>query len=223
MISPQDVECIRECGSIRHRGSRADHVEIVANHVRQHQRYDGGRRCQPCELTTLDSRQMLTNGIQLVNVRAARQQRFRRGLLIGERNPSAGSGSKAEAPPDIRQITRSRCPALRAISTMPFAPRMPFLSGTGCPHSHNSTRRSRAVCPYFTFTRPSVMRRPGTRSIAAAIVAPAFPAPTTYTFSNRRGLHRRMCRRIASRGSAASTAAWKMRSAWAAQLAFGGH
>src|SRR5580704_4217833 len=47
----------------------------------------------------------------------------------------AGSGSNAEAPPEIKQITRSSGPAWLAIWAMRRAPATPRWSGTGWPHS----------------------------------------------------------------------------------------
>ena len=43
-------------------------------------------------------------------------------------------------------------------------PSTPCSSGTGWPHSFSSMRRSLAVWPYFTLSRPPVIRRPRTRS-----------------------------------------------------------
>ena len=91
----------------------------------------------------------------------------------------AGSGSSAEAPPEIRHSTRSPTPAAEAISAMRSAPAAPRWSGTGCPHSFSSMRRSLATWPYLTFTRPPVTIRPNARSAARAMEAPALPAPIT--------------------------------------------
>ena len=93
--------------------------------------------------------------------------------------PEAGSGSRAEAPPEIRQTTRSSCCAPVAMPAMRAAPSTPRASGRGWPLSFSSMRRNLARCPYLTLIRPAVIRLPRTRSAAFAIEAPALPAPTT--------------------------------------------
>ena len=88
-----------------------------------------------------------------------------------------GRGKSAEAPPEIRQIRRSRGPAARAISEMRLAPSTPLSSGTGWPHSLSRTRPGGAVWPYLTLINPPETRRPSKRATARAITALALPAP----------------------------------------------
>ena len=52
----------------------------------------------------------------------------------------AGAGSSAEPPPDIRAMIRSSSPACPAMRAMRVAPATPAASGSGWPHSFNSTR-----------------------------------------------------------------------------------
>ena len=94
-------------------------------------------------------------------------------------NPATGSGISAEAPPLIRQITRSSASAPAANDAISNAASTPRSSGTGCAASRNFTRRSGNVCPSFTITQLAVIRLPNSFSTAFAIGAQAFPAPTT--------------------------------------------
>ena len=96
---------------------------------------------------------------------------------------SAGSGSNADAPPEIRHSTRSSAPA--AGGHFGDAPRAFDAALVG--HGMAAFIQFDAaqfdpvgdVWPYFTFSRPPVMRRPSTRSAARAMAAPALPAPIT--------------------------------------------
>ncbi len=61
--------------------------------------------------------------------------------------PGAGSESRAEAPPDIRQSTRSSAPAPSASARMRRAAASPAASGTGCEASTTSIRRQGTPWP----------------------------------------------------------------------------
>ena len=79
---------------------------------------------------------------------------------------SAGETNNAEAPPEMRQITRvssSACFSILMISSVPFTPAS---SGTGCDASITFILFNFAAWPYFTIIRPSVMNLPKMDSIA---------------------------------------------------------
>ena len=96
--------------------------------------------------------------------------------------PSAGEGSRADPPPEMRQITRSFSPNFSSSSAISSAPETPLWSGMGWPTSLSLTLFNSERCPYFTLMTPRVIRSPRISSTAKAIEAPAFPPPVTETW-----------------------------------------
>src|SRR5471032_3061036 len=76
----------RKGGSIGGRGGGADHVQVVAHYVRKQQRFHRGRRGQTGQLAALDARDVLADGVDLVDIGAAGQQQASSGLLLFERD-----------------------------------------------------------------------------------------------------------------------------------------
>ena len=60
--------------------------------------------------------------------------------------PSAGKASSEDAPPDIRQMTRSSAVKPCASAAIRSAARRPAASGTGCAASTTSMRATRRAC-----------------------------------------------------------------------------
>ena len=146
---------------VRRGGSRADDVQVVADDVREQQRLDRRRRGQPRQLPSLDAGNVLADGVDLVDVGAACQQQAGDGLLLFERD--ARSGQRQQRRRAARDEADHQVVRLRLLARSPrSAPRRstPRSSGTGCPHSFNSMRRSLARWPSFTLTSPPVIRRP---------------------------------------------------------------
>ena len=161
-------------------GAGADDVEVVADHIGKQQRFHSRRSCEARQLPAFDPRDMFADGVDLVDIGAAGQQQARDGLLLFERDRRGrqrqqrrcAAGDQAD---DQIVLLCGRCDRRDALR----ARRRRARRAPGWPHSFSSMRRSLAVCPSLTFTRPAVMRRPRTRSAAFAMDAPAFPAPTT--------------------------------------------
>src|ERR1035437_10105640 len=171
-----------EGGSVGSGGAGTDDVEIVADDIGKQQGFHAGGGGQARQLPALDARDVLTDGVDLVDGGARGQQQAGGGLVFLEGDTLGGRGQEgksAEAPPETRQITRSSRPAAAAICAIRTAPATPRSSGTGWPHWFNSMRRNLATWPSLTLIRPAVMRRPRTRSAACAMEAPALPAPIT--------------------------------------------
>ena len=157
----QDGGGAGERGGIGRGGAGADHVEIVADHVGEQQRFHRAGAARRASCPPLIARDVFAHGIDLVDVGAASQQQLRGRLFFLERDRAARAA--AAAPTRRRKSGTApgrRARAAAAISAMRCAPATPRSSGTGWPHSFSSMRRSCAVWPYFTFIRPAVMRRP---------------------------------------------------------------
>ena len=169
----------RRC--VGRRGPRADHVQIVADHVGEQQRFHRRRGRQARQLSALDPRDVLAHRVDLVDVRAARQQQSRDGLLLFQRDRFAPAAAAAPiAPPEIRHSTRSSFSARRG--DLAQSARPPPRRARRAPDGRTRSARcgaACATCPSFTLIRPPVIRRPSTRSAACAMDAPAFPAPMT--------------------------------------------
>ena len=86
----QNLQRAREGGGVRRGGAGADHVEVVADHVGEQQRYHRRGTRQPRQLPALDARDVLAHGVDLVDVRAAGEQQARGLLLLRERDGLGG-------------------------------------------------------------------------------------------------------------------------------------
>src|SRR5262249_20230420 len=67
----EDRGDIGECGRVGRSGSGADDIEIVADDVREQQRFDGRRRGEARELSTLDAGDVFSQRVHLMDVRTA--------------------------------------------------------------------------------------------------------------------------------------------------------
>lgn len=70
----EDSPGIRNGRWIRHGGSGADDLRIVAHHVRNHQRFQTRREGGSGKLAALDHAQVLADGVHFVNRRATGEQ-----------------------------------------------------------------------------------------------------------------------------------------------------
>ena len=154
----------------------------------KNQREQRRRISQPRELAALDPRDVFANAVDLVDVGAALQQQPRGLLFFRERDRGAGSGSRAEAPPEIRQMTRSSGPAWLAISRDAPRPSTPLRSGTGWPHSLHLRFAAAGAVSVFHVDQP------------------AANALTEQSFDRARHSARWLCRRRSRRCSGISPA-----------------
>ena len=132
--------------------------------------------------------------------------------LSAREMPSAGSDRSEEAPPDIRQSTRSSAERPCTMCSMRVAAAWPASSGTGWPASTTSIRASGPTpCSYRVTTRPLSFASFGQSfSTSRAMAAAAFPAPTTSVRPRGGGDGRKLGTQCS--GSTAFTAAWNISS-----------
>ena len=85
-VPVQHGGCFEEGRWIGRGRAGADHVRIVADHVGNQQRFHLRRPCQARQSPALDCRQMFANGVDFMDVCAARQQQPRDFLLFRQRD-----------------------------------------------------------------------------------------------------------------------------------------
>src|SRR6185437_862686 len=78
--------------AISDRRTRADYIEIVADHVRKNQSQHARRSREPRELSAFQPRDVLPYAIHLMDIRARAQQQLRDFPRIAERDGRRGSG-----------------------------------------------------------------------------------------------------------------------------------
>jgi len=84
-VLAEDGLRLRNSGRIAHRGPRANHIQIVADHVGQNQGDQRGRIRRSGQLPAFDEAEMLADRVQLVNRRTRVEQPARDLLLGGQR------------------------------------------------------------------------------------------------------------------------------------------
>ncbi len=92
--------------------------------------------------------------------------------------PATGAGSRLDAPPDKRTISRSRGVRRCVRSRSRRVAWRPARSGIGWAASTTAIRLVASVWPVLTMTSPSSNLVPSAVSTACAILADALPAPT---------------------------------------------
>ena len=142
---------------VGHGGPGSDVVQGAANHVREQQGAHAGRIGQaraswPPLMREICLRTAFISWILAPQASSSRVVSCFSSSVTG----SAGSGSSAEAPPEIRQIN----PGPRRVRRRPprgdprRKPRRRSGRARDAPHSFNSMRRSLARWPYLTLTSP---------------------------------------------------------------------
>ena len=145
----KDRPRVGERRAVSHGGARANHVQIVPDHIRQNQRQHRGRISQPRQAAALHQRNVFPDAVDLMDVRAAIQAAAAWSAVSRQASPAARAAAaarkrrrKSGKPPDRpRRPAGNFCDARRAL--LAVADREP----DGRIHC-SSTRRNRADSPY---------------------------------------------------------------------------
>ena len=89
-IPIEDGQRVGECRWVRGRWAGGDHIERIANHVRDNEANQLTPTKRLRESPALHVRQVFANRVHLLNRRAASVQQFRHTLLVFERNSVGG-------------------------------------------------------------------------------------------------------------------------------------
>jgi hypothetical protein len=80
-------ERVRVAGRVRHARARGNHVERIAQHVRDDEYVHAARSCCAREAAARDVHQVLPHGVELADVGAGGEQETGRRRDVGEREP----------------------------------------------------------------------------------------------------------------------------------------
>src|SRR4030095_11338232 len=82
----EDRQGLREGGDVGRGRARGDHVQRIADHVREEERGYTGPGGGACELATLEEGAVLPHRVELVDVGAGREHQPGHRLLVGQGN-----------------------------------------------------------------------------------------------------------------------------------------
>ena len=162
--------------------ARRDHIQRIAQHVRDRQHHHRRRRRLPGQAPALDERQVFADRVQLRDVRAPPAAA---GLSSLRPRPALSPPpAPATAPTPTRdqrddQVLLAHLPHDRVNPPRPRRPPCIRHRMRAFCHLHPS---GPLPVPILHYHQPTPTRTPGKFSTATAIRADAFPAPTTVIF-----------------------------------------